>query len=182
MCEPATLMAIASTTMNVMGAAQEHQAQKAKYNANVSASHAAQIDEQRQLNIQKAQTQESAAQEKIATDLKTREMASRVVATDTGAVQNNNPILQDIMRQGLESNTMVSQNLERTDQQHLEALRGAKSKTQSRINSVSKPSSTATGLKIASALASGASDYTAAGGTWGAEKTTPTGGFNTRRS
>jgi hypothetical protein len=157
MCNP-VLLAVASTGMQVMGATQEHQAQKAKYKANVKASHAAQIDEQRQLNIQKAQTQESAAQEKIATDLKTREMASRVVATDTGAVQNNNPILQDIMRQGLESNTMVTQNLERADQQSLEDFRGAKSKTQSRINSVSQPSSTATGLKIGSAIVGGMSD------------------------
>jgi len=162
MCEPTTLMML-TMAMSAASAQQQHKAQKAKHLQNTKAAQAAQIDEQRQINIQKAQQDQSAAQEQIATDLDTRTMASRVEATDTGAIQNQNPIIQDIMRQGLESNTMVSQNLERGNVQSLEDFRGAKSTAQSRINSVARPSGAATGLKIASGIVSAGSQYKAGG-------------------
>lgn len=166
MCEPTTL-AMISTGMSVMGANQQAKAQEAQYQANLEASLQAQADEQRMINLQQSQEQEKAAQEKIANDLQVKQTASRVQATDTGAIINNNAVMQDIVRQGLEANTGISQNLERSDAQAREEMRGAKSRAQSRINSVSRPSKAATGLAIGSALVSGAQDYRKAGGTFG---------------
>lgn len=158
MCELTTL-ALISGGMNMLGAQQQHKAQTAQYNSNKQMALQAQADEQRQLRLQQGQEQEQAAQKQIANDLQARTMASRVQATDTGAILNNNAVVQDIMRQGLEANTGITQNLERTDAQYGEELRGAGTRAQSRINSVSKPSSTATGLKIGSAFATAGSDY-----------------------
>jgi len=166
MCEPTTL-AMISTGMSVMGAQQQHKAQEAQYQANLDASLQAQADEQRQINLQQSQEQEKAAQEKIANNLQVKQTASRVQATDTGAIINNNVVMQDIMRQGLEANTGISQNLERSGAQANEEVRGASSRAQSRINSVSRPSKAATGLAIGSALVGGAQDYRKAGGTFG---------------
>lgn len=157
MCDPVTLAATAAA-MQIVGAQQGHQAQKAKYHANKQSALQAQADEQRQINLQQAQEQEKGAQQQIQTDLETRQAASRVQATDTGASLNNNAVIQDIMRQGLVSNTGVSQNLERSEAQLNEERLGAKSRAQSRINSVSLPSSTATGLQIGSAIVGGMKD------------------------
>ena len=56
------------------------------------------------------------------------------------------------------SNTGVDRNLDNTMQGLQEERLGSKSRAQSRINSVSKPSSTATGLKIGQAIVGGMSD------------------------
>ena len=166
MCEPTTL-ALISTGMSVMGANQQAKAQEAQYQANKESALQAEADEQRQINLGKSQEQEKAAQEKIANADKTREIASRVQATDTGAIINNNAVMQDIERQGLVANTGISQNLERSNAQANEEMRGARSRATSRINSVSRPSKAATGLAIGSALVSGAQSYRKAGGKFG---------------
>jgi len=152
--------AIGSGVLGIASASQAHQAQKAQYQTNKESAIQAQTDEQRQINLQQAQEQEKAAQQQLQTDLETKQAASRVKATDTGASLNNNAVIQDIMRQGLVSNTSVTQNLERSEAQLNEERLGAKSRAQSRINSVSRPSSTATGLKIGGSMLSSASAYT----------------------
>ena len=160
MCEPATLLAAASATMTIMGASQAHQAQKVKQQVNRRSALAAQNDELRQINIQAAQEDTAAAEQKLQTDLDTRVMASRatVAGGESGAVLNNNAVLQDIERQGLVSNTAVDRNLGNTMLGLQEQRLGANSRATSRINSVSKPSSTATGLKRGSAIVGGMSD------------------------
>ena len=158
MCDP---VSIATTAVSTLSAIQGHQAQQQQYEANKQSALQAQADEQRQLNLQKSQEQQKAAQEKIANDLQAKQMTSRVQATDTGAIINNNAVMQDIARQGLEANTGISQNLERSDAQYREELRGARSRAQSRINSVSKPSNAATGLLIGGAFAKGFGDHEA---------------------
>jgi len=158
MCDPVSL-AVASTAMSVAGASQAHQAQKVKEQVNRRNALKAQKDEQRQINIQSAQEDTAAAEQKLQTDLDTRVMAARatVAGGESGAVLNNNAILQDIERQGLVANTAVDRNLGNTMLGLQEQRLGAKSRTQSRINSVSKPSSTATALKIGSAVTQGMS-------------------------
>ena len=160
MCNPVAL-AVASTAMSVAGASQAHQAQKVKEQVNRRSALQAQKDEQRQINIQSAQEDTAAAEQKLQTDLETRVMASRatVAGGESGAVLNNNAILQDIERQGLMANTTVDRNFENTVQGLREERLGAKTRTQSRINSVSKPSSTATGLKIGQSVLGAAQGY-----------------------
>ena len=137
------------------GAKGQAEAAKASYENSATAK----INEDRLLNLQQSQEQEKFASEKIARDIQAQQAASRVAATDTGGFLNNNAITQDIMRQGLEANTMASQNLERSDAQFGEQRSSTNTTYKSRINSVSTPSRTATGLQIASHAIGGASDY-----------------------
>lgn len=160
MCELTTL-AMISGGMNVLGAVQGHQAQKAAYNANKQNALQANEDELRQINLQEAQEDTKAAEEQLANDLNTMQTASRalVAGGESGALLNNNAILQDIERQGEVANTGITRNFGNTQQQLKEERLGARTRAQSRINSVAKPSSTATALKIGSAVASAATDY-----------------------
>ena len=160
MCEPATLLAAASTTMSIMGASQAHQAQKVKEQVNRRSALAAQTDELRQINIQAAQEDTAAAEQKLQTDLEVMQQTARaeVAGGESGVSLNNNAVIQDMERQGLMANTGVDRNLDTTMQGLQEERLGSKSRAQSRINSVSKPSSTATGLKIGQAIVGGMSD------------------------
>ena len=159
MCNP-PLLAAASAGMSILGASQQHQAQKVKEQVNRRNALAAQTDELRQINIQAAQEDTAAAEQKLQTDLETMQTEARaeVAGGESGVVLNNNAILQDIERQGLVANTAVDRNLDNTIQGLQEERLGSKSRAQSRINSVSKPSSTATGLKIGQAIVGGMSD------------------------
>ena len=160
MCELTTL-AMISGGMNVLGAVQGHQAQKAAYNANKQNALQANEDELRQINLQEAQEDTKAAEEQLANDLNTMQTASRatVAGGESGALLNNNSILQDIARQGEVANTGITQNLGRSEQQLQEERLGTKTRAQSRINSVAKPSKTATMLGIANSAVSAGYDY-----------------------
>tara|TARA_R100000951_G_scaffold78563_1_gene66317 strand:+ start:5765 stop:6361 length:597 start_codon:yes stop_codon:yes gene_type:complete len=153
MCDALTIAAIG---MQTMGALESNRAQGKAYEANAAAANQAKIDEDRMINLQQAQEEEKAAQQRIATDLQTQQTASRaqVAAGQTGGFLNNNAVMQDIMRQGLAANTVTSQNLDRTVSQLGEERAGAMNRAQSRINSVARPSRTATMLQIGASAAS----------------------------
>ena len=161
MCNP-PLLAVASAGMSIMGASQAHQAQKVKEQVNRRNALAAQTDELRQINIQAAQEDTAAAEQKLQTDLEVMQQTARaeVAGGESGVSLNNNAVIQDMERQGLVANTGVDRNLDTTMQGLQEERLGSKSRAQSRINSVSKPSSTATGLKIGQAVVGGMSDST----------------------
>ncbi len=161
MCNP-PLLAAASAGMSILGASQQHQAQKVKEQVNRRNALAAQNDELRQINIQAAQEDTAAAEQKLQTDLEVMQQTSRaeVAGGESGVSLNNNAVIQDMERQGLVANTGVDRNLDTTMQGLQEERLGSKSRAQSRINSVSKPSSTATGLKIGQAVVGGMSDST----------------------
>ena len=154
-----TAATIGSAGLGMVSAHQGAKGQAEAAKASYENSATAKINEDRLLNLQQSQEQEKFASEKIARDMQAQQAASRVAATDTGGFLNNNAITQDIMRQGLEANTMASQNLERSDAQFGEQRASANTTYKSRINSVSAPSRTATGLQIASHAIGGASDY-----------------------
>jgi len=153
MCDPLTIAAIGMSTMSAL---EGHKAQGKAYEANAAAANQAKIDEDRMINLQQAKEEEKAAQQRIATDLETQQTASRaqVAAAQTGGFLNNNAVVQDILRQGLNADTMTSQNLDRTVSQLGEERAGAMSRAQSRINSVARPSRTATMLQIGASAAS----------------------------
>ena len=159
MCDP-VLLATASAGMTILGASQAHQAQKVKEQVNRRSALAAQTDELRQINIQAAQEDTAAAEQKLQTDLEVMQQTARaeVAGGESGVSLNNNAVIQDMERQGLMANTGVDRNLDTTMQGLQEERLGSKSRAQSRINSVSKPSSTATGLKIGQAIVGGMSD------------------------
>jgi len=159
MCDPVSL-AVASAGMNILSAQQQHQAQKAQYESNKQMALQAQADELRQINVQEAQEDTKAANEKLDNNLAVREQIARaeVAGGDSGALLNNNAVIQDMQRQGLVADTRVGQNLDNTIQGLQEERLGSKTKAQSRINSVARPSSTATGLLIGQAVVGGMKD------------------------
>lgn len=166
MCDPT--LALLQGGMSILGNMQEHNAQKAAYESNRLMSLNAQKDEQRQINIQRDQEGVKAAQTILDNNLEADQLKARatVAGGESGALLNNNAILQDIDRQVAVANTGVTQNLENTNISLNEQMLGAKSRAQSRINSVSRPSKTATALKIGSNLVSTGQSWKDAGGTF----------------
>jgi len=136
---------------------QAHQAGKKAYKANAKNAAEAKVNEDRLINQRQGQEQEATASKKLADQLKTQQLVStaQVAAGESGGTLNNNAVIQNIMRQGLESNTMAGQNLGRTTAQLGEERLGAGTRAQSRINSVTRPSGAAASLGIASTLAQG---------------------------
>lgn len=150
---------VASGTLGVASAITGANAQADAAEQSYESIAQAKVDTDRQLNIQEAQLDEKAAQEKINRDLEAKQIASRIQATDSGLTLNNNAVIQDVVRRGLVANNMTTQNLERNVAQIGEQRLGAKSTAQSRINAVVKPSRTATGLQIGTSVLGAASDY-----------------------
>jgi len=165
MCDPATALAITSMAMSTASAMQAHRAQNKAFESNAKAANQAKMDEDRAINLQEAQEQEATAAQSIEQDRQTQGLAAKatVAGGESGGFLNNNAVVQDIMRQGLESNTMSGQNLERTQAQLGEQRLGATSRAQSRINSVSKASPMATALKIGSAGVNTTAQYKSGG-------------------
>jgi hypothetical protein len=129
-------------TINSMQmAADQHDAQVGAYMANIEASQQAKIEADRQINLNEVQAQEKAAQEKIANDLQARQLVSRgkIAQAESGAIQNTNVLLNDMVRQGLVANNMISANYAREDAQRFESRTQQRSNYQSRINQVARP-------------------------------------------
>ena len=168
MCDPVTaavLIGGATATSGIMGAQAASDAQDAAYAENLRASTQAKRDADRQINLQESQAQEAAAQEQVANDLKSRELLARaVVAGGESGAQGNSTVAaqENIVRRGLEANTMLTQNLDREIAQLGEQRLGAKSNYTSRGNSVSRGAGVGFGTILGS-LASGASAGMSAG-------------------
>lgn len=159
MCDPVIGIGIMSTASTLMAAQAASDAQDAAYEENLRASTQAKRDADRQINLQESQAQEAAAQEQIANDLQSRELLARAVVAggESGANGNSTVAAQEnIVRRGLEANTMVTQNLGREIAQMNEDRLGAKSNYTSRVNSVSQGAGVGFGTLLGAA-ASGAS-------------------------
>jgi len=153
MCDALTIAAIG---MQTLGAIESNKAEGEAYKSRATTANQAKVDTDRQLNLQQAQLDEKAAQEKIAQNLQTQQIASTATtaAGESGGFLNNDAVIQDMVRQGLEANTMTTQNLERNIAQIGEQRLGAKSTAQSRINEIARPSRRGTVLQIGSGAAS----------------------------
>lgn len=163
MCDPLTL-AGASFVSTIMQAQAASDAQDAAYAENLRASTQAKRDADRQINLQQAQSDEAAAQEQIANDLATRETLARAVVAGGESGANGNSTLavqQNIIRQGLEANTMVTQNLGREIDQLNEDRLGATSNYTSRVNSVSRGGGVSLGTVIGAGASAAGTYYSA---------------------
>lgn len=152
---------LASGAVSTAGAIRGAKLQNEAYERNAQAAIDAKILEDAQMNQQFSQKQTKAAEEQIATDLETRKAASRakVAEGESGGFLNNNAIVQDIMRQGLEANTMTSRNLANEQAQLRFNQIASTQKASSRINQVAKADATSTGLQIASGLVDAGTSY-----------------------
>jgi len=168
MCEPATItaaLAIASAVTSTAATVQGHKAQNKRYKDNAEMANKAKMDEDRMINLQEAQAQEATAAQAIEQNRQTQQLSSRanVAGGESGGFLNNNAVVQDIVRQGLEANTMAGQNLDRSTAQLGEQRLGANTRAQSRINSVSKSERSAAALQIAGNAINAGAQYQSGG-------------------
>lgn len=179
MCDPVSItLGVASAASGIMNAQAASDAQDAAYAENVRASTEAKRDADRQINLQEAQAQEAAAQEQLQNDLQTQQLVSRAVVAggESGALgQSTLAAQENIVRQGLVANTMVTQNLGRETAQMNESRLGAKSNYTSRINSVSQGAGVGIGTALGS-IAGGVSTGLSAAGSMASLKGNKPGG------
>ena len=129
-----------STIASLQAAGAASDAQDAAKEESDRAAVQAKIDADRQINLQQLQNDEAAAVEAFSNDARTKELVARSVVAggESGVIGNtNDAIIANVMRQGLQANTMVTQNLGRETAQLKESSLGQTSSYQSRINSVS---------------------------------------------
>jgi len=168
MCDPVSItIGLASMAAQVQAASAASDAADAAYDENVRASTQAKIDADRQINLQQLQNDEAAAVEAFNNDARTKELVARSVVAggESGAIGNtNNAIVANVMRQGLEANTMITQNLGREAAQLNETRLGQQSTYQSRINSVSQGAGVGFGQVLGAAASGAATGIAAQGG------------------
>ena len=136
----------ASVGGTVMSAkAQNDSAEMNARNANIAA-----MQQDQQINLQESQMQEKSAGETLDNATKVQQALARadMAAINSGGMLNNDAVGQSIMRQGLVTESTILQNLDRNVDQFGLDRKGVRSSAQSRINSVSASSNTATGLQI----------------------------------
>jgi hypothetical protein len=160
MC-PATLtiaqMLAISTAVSVAGTLYQHKEQKKAHKENAEAANAAKMKEDQMVQVQQANNDQDAAQQKIANDREVRKAVARaeVAQGESGGFLNNNAVVQDLVAQGLGGNQMIGQNLARQNQQSSWDLVANANRAQSRINSVAAPDAIATGLTVAGQAGAG---------------------------
>lgn len=168
MCLPAVAamtamqqLMLASTAISAVGTVVGIQEQKKSAKKNAEAANKAKMDEDQQININQANQQQDAAEQKIRNNQEARKAAARarVAEGESGGSLNNNAVLQDIMAQGLSGNNQISTNLDRLEVDTKYQKIAATNRAQSRINSVAMPSNLSAGLQIGSDIASGATNY-----------------------
>ncbi|QDP68269.1 MAG: hypothetical protein Unbinned3329contig1000_26 [Prokaryotic dsDNA virus sp.] len=140
----------AGAGLSILNGLNSHKMQAEAYEANANAAIQAQIDEQSLIRNRLNEEREKAATDKISKYLEgiKAESRARLASYESGAIQNQGAISQDITRQYLEANNMITQNVSRAETQANQQMKAATSTAQSRINSVAKPSRTATLLNI----------------------------------
>jgi len=175
MCEPTTMfmLSMAASAMqarkanNAANAQSEYQTKLSE--ANEKQANAAAVRDYQQANAEQTQTDESALQQKMANDLRARELTStaNVASAQSGAIDNTGAVGSQYIRQGLEANTGISQNLGRGESTFALQRQGVRANQYSRIQSVSKGRgkvSSFSGADAFQAGVAGAGAYNAAGG------------------
>ena len=159
MCDPVSIgIGVMSMAAQVQAANAASDAQDAAKAESDRAAVQAKVDADRQINLQQLQNDEAAAVEAFSNDARTKELVARSVVAggESGAIGNtNNAIIANVMRQGLEANTMVTQNLGRETAQLGETRLGQQSTYQSRINALSGGAGVSFG-QVMGAVAGGA--------------------------
>ena len=183
MCEPMTILAIAGSAMASMQANKAANAQSAYQTklseANEKQANEAAVRDYQQANAEQTQAGESALQQKMANDLRARELTAtaNVAGAQSGAIDNTGAVGSQYIRQGLEANTGISQNLGRGESVFDLQKQGIRANQYSRIQSVSKGQgrvSSFSGADLFQAGVAGAGAHHAGGGKFGMGKgTTP---------
>ena len=144
MCEPTTLMAIGGTALSSMQANKAANAQSEYqdmlHEENRKQANAAAVLSYQQNQAEEIQAGEAALQQQMANDLRARELTatSNVAQAASGGMDNTGAIGGRFIRQGLEANTQITQNLERDRANFALNNIATRNNQYSRIQSVSK--------------------------------------------
>lgn len=175
MCEPTTMFML-SMAASAASAAQANSAANAQSayqtqlsEANEKQANEAAVRDYQQSNAEETQAGESALQQKMANDLRARELTAtaNVAGAQSGAIDNTGAVGSQYIRQGLEANTGISQNLGRGESTFDLQRQGVRANQYSRIQSVSKGRgkvSSFSGMDAFQAGVAGAGAYSSAGG------------------
>ena len=161
MCDPITGTLMALTALQSYSVYEEGkfnaEQQEDAFKRNRKASIEAGMREARSLNERKSQLEMRSAQQRMDNQLETLRATGRAQASESGVTQNANVLNREITRQGLRNADSITANLE-AEQNQLGLERGGlTSRTNSRINSVSrgvKPSGSAATLNAAANMGS----------------------------
>jgi hypothetical protein len=148
--------------MQALGTLQGHNAQADAFDDNARAAHAAKVEEDRMVQEDAAVSDQAAAQEKIDRGLEGMKASSTALtsAGESGVSGNSiDALMGELDASVLRGNTTTTQNLELSQRGTRRQLASNKRTAQSRINSVAKPSKSATALSIAGTVASTAASY-----------------------
>lgn len=164
MCDPVTAAVLAGGqfAIGAMSSIQAHNAQAKQYDANAAASNAAYVDEISQLNQRQVQEEAAASQEQQQNNIEAAKAlaSARVGAGERGVTGQTVELgFNDLIGQNLRDNTTIGTNLENTMTSLQWEKKAADSRRISRINSVNRPSKSATGLQIASSAVNAGTSY-----------------------
>lgn len=152
MCDPATVILVASTAIQIGSAVASHQAQSKQAKANKANALDAMMDTFKDISLQEAQHKEAAAQTLLQADRQAREdeALARVSAGEAGVSGASvDALIGDLAARAGEFKTTQQKNLDWTLSQLDRQRKGAQSTAQSRIAGVPAPSAIGTGLTIA---------------------------------
>ena len=175
MCEPTTMfvLSMAASAMSAQQANRAANAQSAYQTqlseANEKQANEAAVRDYQQANAEQVQEGESALQQKMANDLRAKELTAtaKLAGEQSGAIDNKGAVGSQYIRQGLVANTGISQNLGRGEALFDLQKQGIRANQYSRIQSVSKGRgkvSSFSGGDLFQAGVAGAGAYNAAGG------------------
>ncbi len=165
MCDPVTISVAALGIAGTQVAAQQQADDIGdQHNAGAAAAVEANALNQAQINVQASQENTDLATAKLDADLDNQQRISRVqvASGETGGFLNNQAALQEVVRQGIVQQDRAGVGQERAQLAQQQQREGVQRQTQSRINSLPKPSVNKMALGL-SALGSAGSAATSAG-------------------
>lgn len=152
MCEPMTIMTLASLAMSAKANDNQVKAQDQAFEANQAAAHAAKLAEDTAAQEDQAVRDTAAANEIVDRNLEgKKQMATASVsAAESGVSGNSVDALMNTLQAGvLKGNTITTQNLELAQRGSDRQLASNSRSASSRINSVARGNRSAANIKIA---------------------------------
>lgn len=159
MCDPLHLAGFALSSASAIKA---HNAQAKAYDANSKSANSAYMDEMAQMNQRQVQEEQAALQDQQNNNIEAAKAlaSARVGASERGVTGQSIELgFNDLIGANLRDNSTIQTNLDNSNTNMQWERKSADARRISRINSVARPSKTATGLQIASAGVDAGASY-----------------------
>lgn len=161
MCDPVSL-AVGSFALSSASAIQAHNAQAKAYDANSESANNAYMDEMAQMNQRQVQEEQAALQDQQNNNIEAAKAlaSARVGASERGVTGQSVELgFNDLIGANLRDNSTIQTNLDNSNLNMQWERKSADARRISRINSVARPSRSATNLQIASAGVNSGAQY-----------------------